>query len=255
MGIFLSAVFGLVAGSFLNVCIWRLPREKSIVWPGSGCPACGTPIKFYDNIPLLSFILLGGRCRKCRAPISRRYPLVEALTAALTTAFLLRPYPVVWLAAGLLAVYAIIVLSFIDMEFFIIPDELSLGLLGLGIAVFWANPNFTGSVLSKLGQALGGGAAGFGLMWLLAVAGEKLFGKEAMGGGDLKLMAGVGSLVGWQGMLSTLLIGSFFGSVYGLSLLLLKKAGRADPIPFGPFLGMAAAINLYKLIPLSAFIL
>jgi len=256
MEYFISACVGLGIGSFLNVCIHRMPREQSVVKPRSRCPACGAQIRWYDNIPLLSFALLRAKCRDCKAPISWRYPLVEAICGAATVTFMHRHMSSPpWLAVSLVAVYAIIALSFIDIDEMIIPDELSLGMAALGLVFFWANPNFHGAVWQKFLQSLGGAACGFGLMWAIAAAGEMIFKKEAMGGGDIKLMAGLGALLGWQGVFSTLMIGSFLGALWGLALLLSKRLGREQPIPFGPFLGLAGIVNLYSLVPLSAFII
>jgi len=247
---------GLIIGSFLNVCIHRLPREESIAWPGSKCPNCGVHIKWRDNVPVISFILLRAKCRACGGPIAWRYPLVECLTGlAAVLLFYKHGATPVWFAVSLLAACGIIVLSFVDMDFMIIPDEISLGLLALGLLSFWANPNFTGGWLRELGQSFGGAAAGFFSLWAVAEIGERIFKKEAMGGGDIKLMAGLGALLGWQGVFSTLMLGSFFGAAYGVALIISKKAGKSDPIPFGPFLGLGGLINLYRLIPLSAFIL
>ena len=135
----------------------------------------------------------------------------------------------------------------------IIPDELSLGLVGLGLLTFWVNPNFSGSILNKFFYSFLGVLTGFILLWVLAEAGEKIFKKEAMGGGDLKLMMGIGALLGWQGVISTLMIGSLFGAVYGVSLIIIGKKRRDSTIPFGPFLSLGAIVNLYQFIPLSAF--
>ncbi len=253
---FTAAAFGLVFGSFLNVCIYRLPREKSIVWPASFCPNCSTPIKPYDNIPIIGFLLLGGKCRACKAPISWRYPVIEGIAGALTVLYTLRHYEhLAWLPVVLAAVYALLVLAVIDIDFMIIPDELSLGLLGLGLAASWLNPAFSGSGWRHLLSSAVGAGVGFFLVWGMAVAGEWVFKKEAMGGGDVKLMAGIGALLGWQGAICTLLLGSLFGSVYGIALMISKRAGRSQPIPFGPFLALGAAINLYIPIPLTAFLI
>ncbi|MFA6584781.1 MAG: prepilin peptidase [Elusimicrobiaceae bacterium] len=257
LGLFVFA-FGLIIGSFLNVCIYRIPLEgKSIINPPvSACPACGAFIKWYDNIPLLSFALLGGKCRSCKKPISWRYPVIELLTGVLTVLFIFKHLPyLAWIAGTLLAVYALIVLSIIDLDCFIIPDELSLGLIGVGLLFAFFNPNFSGTWLHKLMEAAIGGAAGFALFFSIAVVGEWVFKKEAMGGGDIKLMAGAGALIGVQGVFSTLMLGSAAGALYGLVQMLRKKAGRGDPIPFGPFLSLGILINLYQLIPLKAFLI
>lgn len=255
MFLFIAAVFGLIIGSFLNVCIFRMPKDLSLAGPRSFCPYCDKPVVFYDNIPVVSFLLLRGKCRNCRTPISWRYPAVEILTAVLTALMAARWHGSwAWSAVCLAACYALIVITFIDLETFLIPDELSLGLVVLGIGSSFVNPYFSGASLWKPVESLAGGAAGFALVWLLAVTGEKLFKKEAMGGGDLKLMAGLGTLLGWQGAVSTLIMGSVLGAVYGISLVIRRKAGRSDPIPFGPFLAAGAVINLFHFVPLSVFL-
>jgi leader peptidase (prepilin peptidase) / N-methyltransferase len=253
---FLSIVFGLIIGSFLNVCIYRIPREKSIIWPGSSCTKCQASIRWYDNIPLFSYILLRGKCRNCKEKISLKYPIVEFLTAVLTVLFVSRfissPF---WIVPVLIIVYSLIVLSFIDLEFMIIPDRLSLGILVLGLLSAFINPAFSGSLSSRFLQSLIGAAVGFSIIYFLAVVGEWLFKKEAMGGGDLKLMAAVGAIVGWQGVLSTLFLGSVLGAVYGIFLMIFKKIGKKAHIPFGPFLALATLINLYSLITIRTLLL
>lgn len=250
-----SALFGLVFGSFLNVCIYRIPRDKSLAWPPSACPACNARIKWYDNIPVLSYLFLLGKCRSCRKPISVQYPAVELLTGALTLLFVWKLGLTVWTFVTLAAVYALIVLSVIDLELMIIPDRCSLGLIGLGLAFAWANPNFSGvwwqkELLSLLG-------AGVGLFGVLAIAliGTWLFKKEAMGGGDVKLMGGVGALIGWEGVITTLVFASFFGLVYAVFLMIFKGKKGGDAIPFGPFLSLGALINLFYLVVPSMLVI
>ncbi|MBI4056735.1 MAG: prepilin peptidase [Elusimicrobia bacterium] len=248
---FIAFPFGLCLGSFLNVCIHRLPQGISIVHPRSRCPRCRTRIRFYDNIPILSFLWLGGRCRKCRKPISLRYPLVEFVTGVLTAGLVVRwQENMAWACVAVVAAAALVAITFIDWDTFLIPDELSLGLLGLGLVSAWFNPYFEGGwkgiQSSLIGIVVGGGSA-----WLMAVIGKKIFKKEALGGGDVKLLAAVGGLVSWEGALSTLLIASFLGTLYGVPLLVLKKLRRQDPIPFGPFLSLGAIINLFTLVRLN----
>lgn len=244
----ISGMFGLVFGSFLNVCIYRIPRDKSIVWPPSGCPHCGAPIKWYDNIPVLSFIILLGKCRRCKKPISWQYPIIELLTAVLTVLIVWKFGLTVWTFVMIAAVYALIILSVIDLELMIIPDRFSLGLIVLGLAFAWCNPNFEGLWWQKELQALLG--AGVGLFGVLALAliGTWVFKKEAMGGGDVKLMGGVGALIGWEGVLTTIIMASFAGLVYALFLMLFKGKKGGDAIPFGPFLSLGALVNLFYLI-------
>ncbi len=245
----IAFAFGLLIGSFLNVCISRLPKGESILWPSSHCPKCLAPIKFYDNVPLLSFLLLGGKCRSCRAPISFKYPVVEFLTGALTALFVVRwaGHPA-WLAISLGAVYVLIIVSAVDFETMLISDVFTLLLFLLGVAGSFFNPNFSGGWGGRLTSAGIGTAAGAGVIWALALIGRKIYKKEAVGDGDIFLMGGIGALCGWQGVITTLMMASFFGSIYGVTLLILKRAERMSHMPFGPFLALGAAINIYFLI-------
>lgn len=243
-----AGLFGLVLGSFFNVCIYRIPREKSIVWPASFCPKCNTPIRWYDNIPVLSFLLLRAKCRHCKAPISWQYPLVESITALLTVLFVYRYGISVWTFGVLIAVYFLIILSVIDMQLMIIPDRFSLGLIVLGLAFAWCNPNFEGLWWQKELYSLLGAAVGLLGTLAIALIGTWIFKKEAMGGGDVKLMAGIGAFIGWQGVITTIVIGSFFGLVYAVFLMIFKGKKGGDAIPFGPFLSLAALVNFFYLI-------
>ncbi len=245
----IAFALGLLLGSFLNVCIARLPKDESIVFPASRCPRCLAPIKFYDNIPLLSFILLGGRCRSCKEPISVKYPVIELLTGLLTAllAFKWMGNPV-WLGVALLSTYVLIVVSVIDFETMLISDAFSLALFVLGLGGSFFNPYFQGAWGERLASSALGAAAGGGFIWGLAMLGKKIYKKDAVGEGDIFLMGGIGALCGWQGVLTAVIMASFFGSVYGVSLLLLKRADRMSHMPFGPFLALGAVINLYSLI-------
>ena len=247
-------VFGLMLGSFLNVCISRLPEGLSIVKPRSRCPKCLTAISFYDNIPLLSFLILRGRCRKCASPIPWRYPFVELLTGIITLLFFLKwSAQPLWLAASLAAAYILIVTAIIDFETMMISDIFPFSLAVIGLLACFVNPCFSGPALSRLLSFLAGAAAGAFIIWLMSWLGRKIYGKEAVGEGDILLMAGIGAMTGWEGVLSALVMASFFGSVYGVSLMLAKKAKRFDPIPFGPFLAIGAVINLYRLVKITDF--
>jgi len=243
-----SGMFGLVFGSFLNVCIYRIPRDKSIVWPPSGCPHCGTPIKWYDNIPVLSFIILLGKCRHCKKPISWQYPIIELLTAVLTVLVVWRFGLTVWTFVVIAAVYSLIILSVIDLELMIIPDRFSLGLMVLGLAFAWCNPNFEGLWWQKELYSLLGAAVGLFGVLAIAIIGTWIFKKDAMGGGDVKLMGGVGALIGWKGVLTTIVMASFAGLVYAVFLMIFKGKKGGDAIPFGPFLSLGALVNLFYLI-------
>lgn len=225
-----AAAFGLIVGSFLNVCIVRLPNNESIVRPRSKCPRCGTPIAWYDNFPLLSWVVLGAKCRHCKAPISGQYPLVEAAVGVLWTG-------VVWyygitLEAFTAGTFGTILLGIAvtDAQHYLIPDEYSLGGLALGLLLSLRN-GFAG-----LGDAAVGAAVGFGLLYFVAWAGERVFGEEAMGGGDIKMMAMVGSFVNWNGVLLTVFGGALLGTIIFVPLSMKQKR----LVPFGVFLAIAA---------------
>lgn len=244
----IAALFGMVIGSFLNVCIYRIPKNKSIVWPPSSCLKCNQKIKPYDNIPVFSYLWLRGKCRSCGEKISLQYPVVEFFTGLITVIFVWRYGVTLWTAVLLAAVYALIILSVIDLEIMIIPDRFSLGLIALGLAFAWLNPNFDGVWWQKtLSSLLGAGIGLFGVLGI-ALLGYALFRKEAMGGGDVKLMAGVGALVGWEGVITTVVFASVLGLIYSIFLMIFKNKKRGDAIPFGPFLSAAAAFNFLFLI-------
>lgn len=250
-----ATVLGLLFGSFLNVCIYRIPREKSIVWPPSSCPNCNARISWYDNIPVLSFLALRGKCRNCKSPISIQYPIVELLTGALTLLFVWRYGLNVWTFVVLAAVYALIILSVIDLDIMIIPDRFSLGMIVLGLAFAWCNPNFSGAWWQKeLASLLGAGVGLFGVL-AIALLGTWLFKKEAMGGGDVKLMGGIGALIGWEGVITTIVFASFLGLVYAVFLMIFKGKKGGDAIPFGPFLSLGALINLFYLVKPSMLVI
>ncbi len=237
-----SIAFGLVIGSFLNVVIARMPREASLTWPGSQCPGCQAPIRFYDNIPVLSFLWLRGRCRSCRAAISLRYPLVELMTALLFLAATLRfGLTIVTVARDWPFLAILVAITFIDLDHRIIPDRLSLGGLVWGLLTSWMDPQL-GVLPAVMGAALG-----FGVFYLLAWAYLRLANRSGLGGGDIKLLAMLGAFLGMHGVLSTLLLSSLTGSVVGIAyaLWLRKRGDQANEagtplgqvaIPFGPFL-------------------
>ena len=243
-----AGIFGLILGSFFNVCIYRIPQNKSIVWPGSFCPKCGKPLAWFDNIPVFSFLFLLGKCRQCKAPISWQYPLVELLTGFLTVLFVWKLGITAWTFVQLTAVYFLIILSVIDLQLMIIPDRFSLGLVVLGVAFAWLNPNFSGLWWQReLVSLLGAGVGLFGVL-AIALIGTWIFKKEAMGGGDVKLMAGIGAFIGWQGVITTVVMGSFFGLVYALYAMVRHGKKGGDAIPFGPFLSLGALVNFWYLI-------
>ncbi len=232
-------LFGAVIGSFLNVCIYRLPREESVAWPGSRCPSCRRAIAVYDNIPIVSYLLLRGRCRHCHAPIAMQYPLVEAVNALgyLGVFWMFGFTAEAWIYAGLVS--ALIVVTGTDLSHTMIPDTVTLPGIILGIlcgALFLP----IGIADSLLGVLVGGG-----ILWFLAWISPYVFGKEGMGGGDIKLMAMVGAFVGWQPALLAIMIGSFLGSVVGGGLILTGIMKREQYIPFGPFLAVGSLLALF----------
>lgn len=234
----LAFLSGLVLGSFLNVCIRRLPEGESIVRPGSHCPYCKSSIRPYDNLPVVSYLLLRGRCRACNEPISLRYPLVEVLTGV-TMVVLVRhfgPTPQFAIYAGFMA--ALIVITFIDLDHQIIPDVISLPgiVVGLACAAAGFGPPF--------GAAIAGLLLGGGFLYAVAAGYELITGREGMGGGDIKLLAMIGTFLGWTGVLTTLLIASLSGALAGGLLILLGRGDGRSPIPFGPFLAAGATIAL-----------
>jgi len=230
----IAALFGALIGSFLNVCIlrWGAEPKESVVRPPSHCPKCGIGLRWYDNVPIVSWLVLQGRCRGCRAPISIQYPLIE-LATALIWAFMVWRYGVS-LEAFRGAAFATVLLgiAMTDARAYIIPDEFSLGGLVLGVLFALAAGK------QALGVALLGAAVGFGMLWLVAIAGEWMFKQEAMGGGDIKMMAMVGAFLGWQGTLLTVFLGALIGSLIFVPLSLL---GHKKLVPFGIFLAIGAA--------------
>ncbi len=229
----LTLGLGAIVGSFLNVCIHRLPRRESVVTPASRCPRCATPIRWYDNIPLVSFLVLRGRCRACKAAISWRYPLVEATTVLL---FLLA-----WTRFGLtlegaraaILASALLVVALIDLDHRIIPDRVTLPGIVMGLLMAGFLPPRI--VSSAVGTLLGGG-----LFYLIALAS-----RGGMGGGDIKLAAMLGAFLGWQAGLLAIFLGVLAGGMVGTALLLLRLRGRKDAIPFGPFLALGGIVALF----------
>lgn len=242
-----SIFFGLAIGSFLNVCIHRIPRNMSLILPASSCPSCGNQISAYDNIPVISYLLLRGKCRHCKEPISARYPLIETLNALMYLAVIWR-FGVGWHTPFILALCsAMIVITFIDLEFQIIPDAITLPGIAVGIiagSFFMPDPflreNALGFKNAAVGFALGGG-----LFYLIAVLSSMAFRQEAMGGGDIKMMAMLGPFLGWQSMLLTTFAGSLLGSIVGIAMVVFKGRERYAKIPFGPFLAAGAIISLF----------
>jgi leader peptidase (prepilin peptidase)/N-methyltransferase len=230
----IGGAFGAVIGSFLNVCIVRLPAEQSVVSPPSRCPKCGRPVGWSDNIPVLSWLLLRGRCRGCREPISILYPLVELSVALLWALMAWRSGLSLEALKGALFGTLLIGIALTDAREYIIPNEFTWGGLALGLILAAA-----GGVDAMITAAIGA-AVGFGLLWLVGVVGTWAFKEEAMGGGDIKMMAMVGSFIGWQGVLLTIFLGALAGVLIFLPLNLL---GKKRLVPFGVFLAIGAAVT------------
>jgi leader peptidase (prepilin peptidase)/N-methyltransferase len=235
--VILIFVLGLVVGSFSNVCIYRIPRNESVIYPASHCPKCRSKIKPVDNIPLLSYILLKGRCRNCGSKISIQYPVVEFLTGLI--------YLIIYLIYGLSIqslVYiilssALIIIAFIDLQEQIIPDIISLPGIVVGLILSFLVP-YISFINSALGALIGGG-----IILIIAWVGSIIFKKEAMGGGDVKLTAMIGAFLGWRYTMISLFLGFFLGALIGIILIMTKIKKREDAIPFGPFIAMGSIIT------------
>jgi leader peptidase (prepilin peptidase)/N-methyltransferase len=228
-------ILGLSVGSFLNVVIYRLPLRKSIIRPRSFCPECGAAISWHDNIPVLGWLFLRGRCRRCRNPIGIRYLLVEAVTCAI---FLLHYGVFGWdpiLVPRLLFASALIALFAIDLEHKLLPNAITLPGIGAGLAFSLVLP--PGIVDAALGVLLG-----YGSLWLIGTAWERLRKQEAMGGGDLKMLGMVGAFLGWQGVVVTFMLSYLIGGSFAAILWALRKVRLASEIPFGTFLSVGALV-------------
>lgn len=235
----LPFLFGAVIGSFLNVCIYRLPLGASVVSPPSSCPVCSSRIPFYLNIPVLSYIILGGRCSSCKAPFSARYPAVEALTGFLSVFTFMKFGPTPDFLIYFAFICALIVITFIDLDIQIIPNVISLPGIALGFAA-----SFALSGLTVQDSAIGI-AAGGGLLYLVAAGYRIATGQDGMGGGDIKLLAMIGAFLGWKGVLLTVFLSSFAGAAIGGVLMLAFGKNSKHAIPFGPFLALGAVIYLF----------
>jgi leader peptidase (prepilin peptidase) / N-methyltransferase len=254
-------VVGLLVGSFLNVVIHRLPKMMEHQWrreyaelngqaptatarydlvmPRSHCPACGHPIRAIENIPIVSYVFLGGKCAACGRPISARYPTVEALSGALAGLVAWHFGPGVTALAALFFVWIMIALAFIDLDTFYLPDDLTFPLLWAGLLL-----NVRG-VFTDLPSAVIGAAAGYLALWLVYWTYKLLTGKEGMGYGDFKLLAAIGAWLGWKMLPLVILLSSFVGAVVGIVLIVFAQRGRNVPIPFGPYLAAAGLIALF----------
>jgi leader peptidase (prepilin peptidase) / N-methyltransferase len=259
---FIYALFGLIIGSFLNVCIYRIPRGKSVAFPGSGCPQCGAPIRFYDNIPVVSYLLLRGKCRKCGKPISIQYPLVELL-AALAFFVCMNKWgiaPPTFVNTLFLCI--LIVLIFIDYQHQILPNVVTLpgAVIGIILCSFQSIFLYSDIVSFKIASlvmpsnpftalpwcgSLLGVVIGGGILLLVGLGYEKLRKRQGLGLGDVKMMAMVGAFIGWRLALLTVFAGSLIGTLIGIFLIVFRHSNLQTKLAFGVFLGIGAALSLF----------
>lgn len=232
----IAGVLGLMLGSFLNVCIvrWGTEPKQSVVRPRSRCPRCGASLKAWDNVPVLSWLLLRGKCRSCGMPISPMYPLVELATGLIWACMAWHLGPTLHALGGAVLFTILLGIALTDFRNYIIPDEFTLGGLVIGLLLALAEG------MPALGTALLGAAVGFGTLWLVGWAGTALFKKEAMGGGDIKMMAMVGAFTGWPGVLLTIFLGAVIAVLIFIPILLFR---RDKLVPFGIFLALGAAVT------------
>jgi leader peptidase (prepilin peptidase)/N-methyltransferase len=230
----LAAGFGAMVGSFLNVCVYRLPLGKSVAWPASGCPRCGRLLSWYENIPVLSWVVLRGRCRTCAAPIGVRYPIIEAMTAVMFGAAWWYYGPSALLASRLVFGCALIVLFAIDLEHHLLPNAITLPGIVVGFVFsFFAEPGWMASLIGLIG--------GGGVLFGVAEAYYRIRHEEGLGMGDVKMLAMVGAFLGWKLTLVTLMLASLSGSLIGLLLIVSGRGGMKYALPFGTFLALGAA--------------
>lgn len=238
-GAWVVGFVGAIIGSFLNVCIWRIPREESIVFPASHCPVCSHPIRFFDNIPIISWLILRGRCRDCGASITPRYPLVEAVTAVLAVLLYWKYGFSLQFLCAFLFTAALIVITFIDIDYQIIPDVISLPGIPLCFlaAVFVMGVPFLESLIGIL--------VGGGILYVIAVGYEWITKREGMGGGDIKLLAMLGAFFGWKSLLFIVLCSSLTGAVVGMTAMVIQGQDMKYAVPFGPFLALGAVAYFF----------
>jgi leader peptidase (prepilin peptidase) / N-methyltransferase len=239
MILFFVFALGAIIGSFLNVCIVRLPRGESLIRPASHCPQCNAPIKFYDNIPLISYIILRGTCRHCKKRISVQYPVVEALTGLMTLALFMKYGPTVQFLLLLLFSSALLIITFIDLAHQIIPDAISIPGIPCGLGASLLIPTVSWQE-SLLGILVGGG-----ILLFIAVGYKWITRRDGMGGGDIKLLAMMGAWLGWKAIPFIILASSLIGLLVGGGSGLLLKKGLRTKIPFGPFLAIASLIYIF----------
>jgi len=239
LGVIFSALLGAVVGSFLNVCIYRIPTGESIVLPASHCPACGEPIRWYDNIPVISYLILRGKCRQCDERISPLYPVIEIVTAVMA-ALLFRKYGLsIDFFFAFLFTCALIVITFIDLKHQIIPDIITLP----GIPLFALAAILFMDITIK--DSLLGILVGGGFLYAVAFGYQLLTKREGMGGGDIKLLAMMGGFLGWQSIWFIIMAASIVGAVVGIFVIIRKGKDTRYAIPFGPFLSIAAVAYIF----------
>ncbi len=254
MEILYIAIFGLMIGSFLNVCIYRVPRKLSVISPArSYCPKCQRQLTWWENVPVVSWILLGARCRSCKERISGQYPLVEMLSclAAVESYVKFGFTPTGVVLYGLIT--ALIVITFIDFEFKIIPNVISYPGITFGL-LLGAVSQFTGWFAEPLSQSawdsLIGMYAGGGFFWIIGEIYYRVTGTVGLGGGDVKLMGMTGAFLGWHSVAPTIFMGSFLGSIIGIGMIIFRGGNRRTEIPFGPWLSAGAILYIFTELPL-----
>jgi len=237
LGPFIALIFGATVGSFCNVCIYRIPRRESIVSPPSHCPRCHQPVRWHDNVPILGYTLLKGRCRDCGERISARYPVVEGVVALLWMGFWWFNDGQIWpFLADVAFITTLVICVGIDLEHRLLPDRLTLPLLALGLLI-----SIVPEDLSPL-ESLTGALAGGGIMFGIALLGDAVYKRETMGGGDIKLAAAIGAFTGWQVLIVALFASFVLGATGGV--IYLATGGRDKTVPFGPFLAAGALIAI-----------
>lgn len=242
-------IFGCLFGSFGNVVIYRLPKGQNIAWPGSHCQSCQAAVRWYDNIPILSWVLLRGKCRQCQAPFSIRYPIVEGLMGLLFLASFLK-FGLSWfLLEVLIFTFCAVVASFIDLDHMILPNQLTLSGIVIGLIGAFLNPERE-FLPAFLGVLVGGG-----FLWAIAYFYFAIRKQEGMGGGDIKLIAWIGALLGWSAIPFVILASSLFGSLIGLSIVVKSKGDMKSVIPFGPYLVLGAFLYLFFGVEISEWYL
>jgi leader peptidase (prepilin peptidase) / N-methyltransferase len=235
---FIVFVFGACIGSFLNVCIYRIPAARSIVRPRSSCPECNSTIRFYDNIPILSYLWLRGKCRDCGTEFSARYPVIEFITGLLACACFIKFGLSIEAAVYFCFIAALVVISFIDIDHQIVPDSISLPGIPVGLISSFILPSI------HFKEALIGVFLGGGVLYFIAWGYQLITGKEGMGGGDIKLLAMIGAFIGWKGVLIVIFISSAAGAFIGIVLMLVANKTLKYAVPFGPFLSLGAVVYI-----------